>query len=162
MSIKLLLNFIYTIILMTITSISFAETLNFKGLVIEDFWIKSSIGNHKMTSGYLKIKNTNNFDERLTSVVSDFSKKIELHEMAVKNDIMTMKKLDNGLMIRAGTEVHLRPGNYHLMFINLNGQVKVMNSYKVNFIFENSGSVMIDMPVLEKKFKVDYNHNHKH
>ena len=162
MSIKLLLNFIYTIILMTITSISFAETLNFKGLVIEDFWIKSSIGNHKMTSGYLKIKNTNNFDERLTSVVSDFSKKIELHEMAVKNDIMTMKKLDNGLMIRAGTEIHLRPGGYHLMFINLNGQVKVMNSYKVNFIFENSGSVMIDMPVLEKKFKVDYNHNHKH
>ncbi|MDC1087239.1 copper chaperone PCu(A)C, partial [Alphaproteobacteria bacterium] len=141
---------------------SFAETLNFKGLVIEDFWIKSSIGNHKMTSGYLKIKNTNNFDERLTSVVSDFSKKIELHGMALKNDIMTMKKLDNGLMIRAGTEVHLRPGNYHLMFINLNGQVKVMNSYKVNFIFENSGSVMIDMPVLEKKFKVDYNHNHKH
>ena len=162
MSIKLLFNFIYVIILMTITSISFAETLNFKGLVIEDFWIKSSIGNHKMTSGYLKIKNTNNFDERLTSVVSDFSKKIELHEMAVKNDIMTMKKLDNGLMIRAGTEIHLRPGGYHLMFINLNGQVKVMNSYKVNFIFENSGSVMIDMPVLEKKFKVDYNHNHKH
>ena len=28
-----------------------------------------------------------------------------------------------------------------------------MNSYKVNFIFENSGSVMIDMPVLEKKFE---------
>ena len=162
MSIKLLLNFIYTIILMTITSISFAETLNFKGLVIEDFWIKSSIGNHKITSGYLKIKNTNNFDERLISVVSDFSKKTELHGMAVKNDIMTMKKLDNGLMIRAGTEIHLRPGSYHLMFINLNGQVKVMNSYKVNFIFENSGSVMIDMPVLEKKFKVDYNHNHKH
>jgi copper(I)-binding protein len=145
---------------MTITSISFAETLNFKGLVIEDFWIKSSIGNHKMTSGYLKIKNTNNFDERLTSVMSDFSKKIELHGMAVKNDIMTMKKLDNGLMIRAGTEIHLRPGSYHLMFINLNGQVKVMNSYKVNFIFENSGSVMIDMPVLEKKFKVDHNHKH--
>jgi copper(I)-binding protein len=65
-------------------------------------------------------------------------------------------------MIRAGTEVHLRPGSYHLMFINLNGQVKVMNSYKVNFIFENSGSVMIDMPILEKKFKVDYSHNHKH
>ena len=99
MSIKLLFNFIYTIISMTITSISFAETLNFKGLVIEDFWIKSSIGNHKITSGYLKIKNTNNFDERLISVVSDFSKKTELHEIAVKNDIMTMKKLDNGLII---------------------------------------------------------------
>ena len=162
MSIKLLLNFIYTIILMTITSISFAETLNFKGLVIEDFWIKSSIGNHKMTSGYLKIKNTNNFDERLTSVVSDFSKKIELHEMAVKNDILPMTPLHTFLLILSFPDLPLIPGSYHLMFINLNGQVKVMNSYKVNFIFENSGSVMIDMPVLEKKFKVDYNHNHKH
>ena len=163
MSNKLVSNFIYTIILITITSISFAETLNFKGLVIEDFWIKPSIGNHKMTSGYLKIKNTNNRDERLISVVSDFSKKSELHEMAVKNDIMTMKKLDNGLTIRAGSEIHLKPGGYHLMFINLNDQVKIMNNYKVNLIFKNSGSLTIDMPVLEKKFKADnHRHNHKH
>ena len=146
MSIKLLLNFIYTIILMTITSISFAETLNFKGLVIEDFWIKSSIGSHKMTSGYLKIKNTNNFDERLTSVVSDFSKKTELHQMDVKNDIMIMKKLVKGLIIKAKSETVLKPGGYHLMFLNLNNPVKITNSYKVNLFFENSGSFAVNMP----------------
>ena len=83
--------------------------------------------------------------------------------MAVKNDIMTMKKLDNGLTIRAGSEIHLKPGGYHLMFINLNDQVKITNNYKVNLIFKNSGSLTIDMPVLEKKFKADnHRHNHKH
>ena len=43
---KFRFNFIYTIILITITSTSFGETLNFKNLVIKDFWIKPSIGNH--------------------------------------------------------------------------------------------------------------------
>jgi hypothetical protein len=38
-----------------------------------------------------------------------------------------------------------------------------MNNYKVNLIFKNSGSLTIDMPVLEKKFKADnHRHNHKH
>jgi copper(I)-binding protein len=62
---KFRFNFIYTIILITFTSTSFGETLNFKNLVIKDFWIKPSIGNHKITSGYLIIQNNSNFDERL-------------------------------------------------------------------------------------------------
>ena len=156
---KFRFNFIYTIILITFTSTSFGETLNFKNLVIKDFWIKPSIGNHKITSGYLIIQNNSNFDERLISVTSNFSKKTELHQMDVKNDIMIMKKLVKGLIIRAKSETVLKPGGYHLMFLNLNGPVKITNSYKVNLFFENSGSFVVNIPVLDKKLK---NNGHKH
>lgn len=156
---KFRFNFIYTIILITFTSTSFGETLNFKNLVIKDFWIKPSIGNHKTTSGYLIIQNNSNFDERLISVTSNFSKKTELHQMDVKNDIMIMKKLVKGLTIKAKSETVLKPGGYHLMFLNLNNPVKITNSYKVNLFFENSGSFVVNMPVLDKKLK---NNGHKH
>ena len=156
---KFRFNFIYTIILITFTSTSFGETLNFKNLVIKEFWIKPSTGNHKITSGYLIIQNNSNFDERLISVTSNFSKKTELHQMDVKNDIMIMKKLVKGLIIKAKSETVLKPGGYHLMFLNLNNPVKITNSYKVNLFFENSGSFVVNMPVLDKKLK---NNGHKH
>ena len=155
---KFRFNFIYTIILITFTSTSFGETLNFKNLVIKDFWIKPSIGNHKITSGYLIIQNNSNFDERLISVTSNFSKKTELHQMDV-NEIMIMKKLVKGLTIKAKSETVLKPGGYHLMFLNLNNPVKITNSYKVNLFFENSGSFVVNIPVLDKKLKKN---GHKH
>ena len=79
--------------------------------------------------------------------------------MDVKNDIMIMKKLVKGLIISAKSETVLKPGGYHLMFLNLNGPVKIKNSYKVNLFFENSGSFVVNMPVLDKKLK---NNGHKH
>ena len=78
------LNFVFLLILTLSSSQSFSETINFKGLVLSDFWIKNVIANSNITSGYIKIKNKNEKNERLISVESDFSKITELHDMKLK------------------------------------------------------------------------------
>ena len=68
--------FLNLIICMAITSSSFGNSIKFNGLILSNFWIKETIGNHKMTSGYLSIENKNRVDERLLSVTSEIAKKI--------------------------------------------------------------------------------------
>ena len=74
--------------------------------------------------------------------------------MDVKNDIMIMNKLVKGLIIKAKSETVLKPGGYHLMFLNLNNPVKITNSYKVNLFFELPFA--IKFPLLRAE------HNHLH
>ena len=162
MSSKLLSLFLNFLICLTFTSSSLASSVNFNGLLISDFWIKATIRNHKMTSGYLTIENTSNIDKRLVSLTSEISKKIELHDMVVKNDIMKMKYLIDGIVIKANSKVSFKPGSYHIMFMKLQKPLIVMNKYEVTLSFENSGSVIIKMPVQNKKsnYKTKKHHHH--
>ena len=162
MRLKLLCFFINFFIFTTFTSSSFADSINFNGLLISDFWIKSSIGNNKMTSGYLTIENTSNFDERLVSLTSEISKKTQLHDMIINNDIMKMKHLIDGIVIKANSKVSFKPGSYHVMFMKLKNPLIVMNKYLVTLKFENSGSVIIKMPVQNKKSKNKTKKHHLH
>ena len=73
MSFKSISIFFNFLIFIFITSPSTASSIKFNGLVLSNFWIKETIGNHKITSGYLTIENKNNFDERLESVSSEIS-----------------------------------------------------------------------------------------
>ena len=85
---KYVLKFLYLFTFILLSSQSFSETITFKGLVLSDFWIKKVIANNNITVGYIKIENKNEKNERLISVVSDFSKRIEIHDMYIKNNVM--------------------------------------------------------------------------
>ena len=162
MCLKLLSVFLNFLIFIFYTSSSFANSISFNGLVISDFWIKATIGKHNMTSGYLTIENTSNIDERLVLLTSEISKKIQLHNIVVKNDIMKMKNLTDGVVIKANSKVSFKPGSYHIMFMKLQKPLIVMNQYQVTLKFENSGSVIVEMPVHNKKSNnKTKKHNHE-
>ena len=138
------------LIFITFSSLSFANSISFNGLLISDYWIKETIGNQKITSGYLTIENTSNIDKRLVSLTSEISKKTQLHDMVIKNNIMKMRNLTEGLVIKANSKVILKSRGYHIMFIKLQKPLKVMNNYKVTLKFKSSGSLVIAMPVHNK------------
>ena len=145
-----------------ITSPSAASSMKFNGLVLSNFWIKETIGNHKITSGYLTIENKNNFDERLETVTSEISEKTQLHNMVVKNDIMKMENLNNGIVIRAKSKLSLKPGSYHIMFMKLRKPLKITKKYKVILNFKNAGSVTLEMPVHKNRSNNKAKHHDHH
>jgi len=55
MSFKSISIFFNFLIFVFMTSASTASSIKFNGLVFSNFWIKETIGNHKITSGYLTI-----------------------------------------------------------------------------------------------------------
>jgi len=67
--------------------------------------------------------------------------------MSMKDGVMTMRPLPDGLMLPAGGEVALEPGGYHLMFIGLKKMLKQGDSFAGTLTFEKAGTVEVSFTV---------------
>lgn len=116
-------------------------------LEIEHPWSREVPTGARVAGGYLSVKNTGGSSDRLISVASDIAAKAEVHQMSVKDGVMTMRQVDGGLEIPAGATVALEAGGYHLMFIDLKKQPKKGESFPATLTFEKAGSVTVDFAV---------------
>jgi len=161
-STKNVIKFLYLFTFILLSSQSFSETITFKGLVLSEFWIKKVIANNNVTAGYIKIENKNKKNEHLISVEADFSKRTELHDMYIKNDIMIMKHLEEGVLIKSKSQLDFKPGSLHIMFIDLTKSLKKTKLQKVKFNFKNAGSIVINMPIIDNRKKINDKKKHHH
>ena len=116
-------------------------------LEIEHPWSRATPVGAKVAGGYFTITNKGSAPDRLLSISSDVSDKAELHEMSVKDGVMTMRPVAEGLEIPAGGKVALAPGGYHLMFIGLKRQPKQGEKFSATLTFEKAGTVTVDFAV---------------
>jgi copper(I)-binding protein len=124
-----------------------AEDVKAGDLVISEGWSRATPGGAKVGGGYLTIENKGSAPDRLIAVSGDVAGKIEIHEMAVKNGVMTMRPLDNGLAIGPGKTVKFAPGGYHLMMLDLKTPLKQGDRVSVTLEFEKAGKVTASLDV---------------
>lgn len=67
--------------------------------------------------------------------------------MAVKDGIMTMRPLENGVDVPPGGKVEFKPGGYHIMFMELKQQLKQGEMMKGTLTFEKAGNVDVEFKV---------------
>ncbi|TPM31869.1 copper chaperone PCu(A)C [Mesorhizobium sp. B2-3-4] len=116
-------------------------------LEIEHPWSRATPAGAKVAGGYFTILNKGSAPDRLLSISSDVSEKAELHEMGVKDGVMTMRPVSGGLEVPAGGKVALAPGGYHLMFIGLKRQPKQGEKFAATLTFEKAGAVSVEFAV---------------
>jgi copper(I)-binding protein len=124
-----------------------AEEVKAGDLVISQAWSRATPNGAKIAGGYLTIENKGSVPDRLIGGAGDVAGKIEVHEMATNNGVMTMRPLDNGLTIEPGKTVKLAPGGYHLMMFDLKGQLKQGDKVPVTLEFEKAGKVTLSFEV---------------
>lgn len=100
----------------------------------------------KVGGGYLTIKN-DGADDRLVSATSDRADEVQIHEMKMDNGIMEMRELKNGIPVLSHSSVELKPGSYHLMFINVAKPFKEGETVKATLVFEKAGPVDVEFVV---------------
>jgi copper(I)-binding protein len=110
-------------------------------------WSRATPPGAKVAGGYFSVTNNGSSPDRLLSISSEISDKAELHEMGVKDGVMTMRPVSGGLEIPAGGKVALKPGGYHLMFIGLKRQPKQGEKFPATLTFEKAGSVTVEFAV---------------
>ena len=101
-----------------------AEEVNAGDLVITQAWSRATPGGAKIAGAYLTIENRGSTPDRLVGGSGNVAAKVEVHEMAMKNGVMTMRSLEKGLAIEPGKTVKLAPGGYHLMLFDLKNPLK--------------------------------------
>ena len=71
-----------------------------------------------VSAAYMRIANRGELADRLVSAASPIASIVEIHEMAMENDVMRMRPVD-GLDIPASEAAVLEPGGYHIMLMGL-------------------------------------------
>jgi len=124
-----------------------AEEVRAGDLVVSQAWSRATPGGAKVGGGYLTIDNKGSAPDRLIGGSADIADRVQIHEMATNNGVMTMRPLDNGLSIEPGKTVKLAPGGYHLMLLDLKSPLKQGDKLPVTLEFEKAGKVKITFDV---------------
>jgi copper(I)-binding protein len=61
--------------------------------------------------------------------------------------VMRMRQLKSGLEIKPGETVELKPGSFHLMFVDLTRPLQNGEHVKGTLVFERAGKVDVDYAV---------------
>ncbi|MTI18736.1 copper chaperone PCu(A)C [Rhodobacteraceae bacterium RKSG542] len=123
-----------------------AEMVSVGDLELSKIWTRATPLNAKAGGAYVTITNKGETADTLVGAASDIAKKTEIHEMAVKDGVMLMRKLEGGLVIEPGQSVELKPGSFHVMFMGLKAPIKKGEMVEVTLQFENAGDVPVKMP----------------
>jgi hypothetical protein len=99
---------------------------------VKDAWVRATVAQQKSTGAFMQL--TAKTDTQLVEARSAAAGVVEVHEMAMDNNVMKMRKVA-GLPLPAGQTVTLKPGGYHVMLMDLKGQVKEGDLVPVTLVF---------------------------
>ena len=126
---------------------AFAHEAKIGDLTLEHPWARATPAGAPVAGGFMAIVNKGNGPDRLVSARFERSNRVEIHEMAHKDGVMVMRELPKGIEIPAGGRIELKPGGYHLMFMELKAPLKEGEMLKGTLVFEKAGSVGVEFKV---------------
>lgn len=125
-----------------------AEDVKLGNLEIDDPFARATPAGAKVGAGYLVVKNKGTQADRLVSATADLAGRVEIHEMGMTNGVMTMRPLPAGLDIPPNGEVALKPGGYHIMFMDLKAPIALDTPVTGTLTFEKAGTVNVTYKVV--------------
>ena len=107
----------------------------FAQVTVEDPWVRGTVPQQQATGAFMML--TAETDARLVAAESPVAGVVEIHEMAMENDVMKMREIP-ALDLPAGQTMDLKPGGYHVMLMQLKEQMVGGTVVPITLIFENS------------------------
>ena len=116
-------------------------------LKVSQAWTRVTPPASKVAGGFMTITNTGTEPDTLVGGTAAISQRIEVHEMAMDGGVMKMRELKPGLVIKPGETITLKPGSFHVMFMELKEPLSQAKPFKGTLIFEKSGTIEIEYKV---------------
>lgn len=110
-------------------------------------WSRQPLPAARVGAGFFVIANEGKTDDRLIKATATISANVQIHEMAMEDGVMKMKELAEGLVIPAGGIIELKPGSYHIMFMDLKERPVEGTAFEGTLIFEKAGTVNVTYEV---------------
>jgi hypothetical protein len=110
-------------------------------------WSRATVHGASVGVGYLTVENQGKEADRLTGGAADVADKIEVHETIMSGGVMQMRFLPNGLEIKPGATVTLKPGGFHLMLLGLKKILLPGEKIHLTLQFAKAGAVEVDAAV---------------
>jgi copper(I)-binding protein len=127
-----------------------AQTQTFKvgNIVIVGPWLRATPKGATVAGGYMTITNNGGEPDRLVGGTLEHAVRFEVHEMTMVDHVMKMRPLAQGLEIKPGATVELKPGGFHIMGIDLHAGYTQGDVVKGTLVFEKAGTVAVEYRVV--------------
>ena len=99
-------------------------------------WVRATVPSQMATGAFMKL--TAGSSARLVGASSPVAGVVEVHEMALENNVMRMRAI-TALDLPAGRSVELKPGGYHVMLMDLTQQLKIGDLVPITLEIEQGG-----------------------
>ncbi|WP_281276799.1 copper chaperone PCu(A)C [Saccharospirillum alexandrii] len=97
--------------------------------------------------GYMVILNEGSQPDKLVSVSADFAQ-VSAHKTTVKDGMVQMTPMTDGVEIPANASVSFEPGGLHLMLMNLSTPLRSGEERPITLEFEKAGSISVNFKVM--------------
>lgn len=110
-------------------------------------WGRATPKGAQVGAGYLTVTNTGSQPDRLIGGSLVNAGRVEIHQTAMDAGVMKMRELERGLEIPPGQTVELKPGGYHIMFMDLKDPLREDETLEGTLVFEKAGTVRVTFKV---------------
>lgn len=124
-----------------------ADPVTHQGMTLSDAYIRAMPPKAPVAGGYVTIRNDGPNADRLISARSPQAGAVQIHEMTMNGSVMKMRELPDGLAIPVGETVALKPGGYHLMFLQVPEPFAEGQTVDATLVFEKAGAVALTFDV---------------
>jgi len=106
-------------------------------------WSRPTPADASIAGGYLTITNKGKTADRLISGASPAAGQIEMHEVVDVDGMAKTRPLANGIEIKPGKTVELKPGALRIVLLGLKEPLQAGQKIKGTLMFEKAGPVDI-------------------
>ena len=139
--------------LAAVFALSFAQLLpgdvqaadyNVGSIHISQPWARATPKGASAGAGYMTVTNNGTKPDRLISCASsDAAAQCQIHQMTMEGGVMKMRPVVGGLEIKPGETVTLKPGSFHVMFVDLKHPLQQGKTVEATLKFDNAGTVEV-------------------
>ena len=127
---------------------------------VSSAWARSTVPGQGGTGAFMTLVAKDG--GKLIGAASPVAGVVELHEMAMENNVMKMRAIPS-LELPAGREVQLKPGGYHVMLLDLKRPLKVGEKVQIELRLETRDGKRVTQPVeVEVRSTAPGQDAHKH
>lgn len=114
-------------------ALALAASASHAQVSVQDAWVRATVPQQHATGAFMRLQAAQ--DSRLVSATSPSAPVVEVHEMALQDNVMRMRAVPS-LELPAGRTVEFKPGGYHLMLMDLPRPVREGETVPLTLVFE--------------------------
>lgn len=125
------------------SSAALAQEYKLKDLLISEAYARATMPQQQAGGAFVTIENKGKEADKLVGASTPVAKSVELHTMAMDNNVMKMREVSS-IELKADSKLVMKPGEgYHLMLMGLQQPLKAGDKFPITLNFEKSGKTEV-------------------
>ena len=141
------LTMLWIVAAMVFAGPAIAADFSIGSISIEHPWSRPTPPGATVASGYVTLTNTGSVADRLIDIRTNAAEDAEIHRSLVVDGVASMRPVEGGPIIEAGSTLNFEAAKLHIMFIKPQAALKDGEHFLATLVFEQAGAVDVEFAI---------------